>query len=494
MLSGVIWPAFPLLAQKTTTVNIENADLLKLAKENGKNLRVLIGHAILRQDSTYFYCDTASLDDMNNLRAVGQVHISYSDSVHLYGDYLYYYGNSRMAVLDSNVRLIDKRATLYTDHLEYDRNRSEAYYSTGGRIVDEKNVLTSKKGRYFTRTYEFLFSDSVVLVNPDYRMFSDTLSYNTETEIVNIEGPTNIYGKGDHIYSEKGWYNTRNNQAELSRNNRIRHLEQILKSDWIFYDREKEYGKAVGHVWVKDTAQNIILEGAISEFDRTKKFSYITGSARAILAEEFDSIYMHADSFILVMDTADKARLLFAYHRMKFFRNDLQGMCDSLVFRVQDSVIALLKNPVLWSDENQLIADSMWMYVSNNRIDSMVLFNMAFIISRDSSETFNQIKGRQMRAYFRKNQLYSIKVLGNAETIYYVREEDNNLIGINKSVSSNMVIMLQNRKVKKIYYLTQPEATLFPEKDLPKEDQFLKDFKWITGQRPMNRDDIFIWQ
>ncbi len=431
---------------------------------------------------------------MNNLRAVGNVHISYSDSVHIYGDYLYYYGNSKIAVLDSNVRLIDKRATLYTDHLEYDRNRAEAYYYTGGRIVDKKNVLTSKKGRYFTQAYDFLFSDSVVLVNPDYRMLSDSLRYNTESEIVYIEGPTNIYGRGDHIYSEKGWYNTLTNQAELSRHNRIRHLEQILKGDSIYYDREKEYGKAVGNVWVKDTAQNIILEGQISEFDRSRKFSYITGMARAILVEETDSIYMHADSFILVMDSADKARLLFAYHRMKFYRNDLQGMCDSLVFRVKDSVIALLKNPVLWSDENQLVADSMWMYISNNRIDSMVLFNLAFITSRDSNETYNQIKGRQMRAYFRKNQLYSIKVLGNAETIYYVREENNNLIGINKSVASNMVIMLQNRKVRKIYYLTQPEATLYPEKDLPKEGQFLRDFKWITGQRPMNRNDIFIWE
>jgi len=484
----------PLLAQKTTQVYIEHADLLKLAKENGKDVRVLMGNAILRQDSTFFYCDTATLDESNNLRAVGHVHISYSDSVHLYGDYMTYSGNSRIAVLDSNVSMVDKRATLYTDHLEYDRNLSVAYYFTGGRIVDEENVLTSRKGRYFTQIYEFLFSDSVVVVNPDYTMYSDTLRYNTETEIVYIEGPTNLYGKDDHIYSEKGWYDTRINQAELTRNNQIVHLAQILKGDWIFYDQEKEYGKALGNVWLKDTIQNVILEGGISEFYRSEKYSYITDSARAILVEKYDSLFMHADSFILVLDSADKARLLFAHHRMKFFRNDLQGMCDSLVFRVQDSIIALLKNPVLWSEENQLTADSMWMYISDNRIDSMVLFNMAFIISRDSTESYNQIKGKQMRAYFRDNQLYSIKVQGNAETIYYVREEDFELIGINKSVASNMVIMLENRKVKKILYLTQPEAILYPEKDLPAEDQFLRDFRWIVGQRPVDRGGIYIWE
>jgi lipopolysaccharide export system protein LptA len=369
-----------------------------------------------------------------------------------------------------------------------------AYYFTGGRIVDKENVLTSRKGRYFTQTYEFLFSDSVVVVNPDYTMYSDTLRYNTGSEIVYIEGPTNIYGKEDHIYSEKGWYDTRINQAELNLNNQVRHKEQILKGDYIFYDQANEYGRAKGNVWLKDTIQNIILEGGISEFFRDRKFSYMTDSARAILVEERDSLFMHADSFILVLDTSDQARLLFAHRHMKFFRNDLQGMCDSLVFRVQDSIIALLKTPVLWSEENQLTADSMWMYVSKNRIDSMVLFNTAFIVSRDTIESYNQIKGRQMRAYFRNNQLYSIKVLGNAETIYYMREDDRNLIGINKTVSSNMVIMLENRKIKKILCLTQPEGTLYPEKDLPAEDRFLRDFRWITGHRPSSKNDIYTWE
>jgi hypothetical protein len=169
-------------------------------------------------------------------------------------------------------------------------------------------------------------------------------------------------------------------------------------------------------------------------------------------------------------------------------------MCDSLVYRVKDSVIALLKEPAIWSEENQLTADSIWLYISKNRIDSMVLFNMAFIISRDSSDTFNQIKGKQMRAYFRNNELYLIKVQGNAETIYFVRDEDKAMIGINKSIASNMAIMLDKRKIKSILYLTQPDATLYPEKDVIDEDRFLKDFNWIDEQRPANRQAIFIWK
>lgn len=454
----------------------------------------LFGNVVLRQDSTLFYCDTATLDENNNANAVGRIHIMYSDSVHLYGDFLTYNGNSRIAVLDSNVVLIDPRATLYTDHLEYDRNKGTAYYFTGGRIVDKENVLTSKIGRYYTNTYDFLFKDSVVAVNPDYTMYADSMIYNTESEIVYIDGPTNIYGKEDHIYSEKGWYDTKDDRSELSRNNRIEHESQIMKADWIFFDQENEYGKALHNIWIKDTVQNVIMEGEVSEFFRKENRSYITDSARAILIDQQDSLFMHADSFRLVTDSSDAVKFIYAYHRMKFYRADMQGKCDSLVYKVNDSIIAMLGSPVLWSGRNQITCDSVWMHISDNRIDSMTMFNMAFIISRDSTESFNQIKGKQMKAYFFENKLYKIKVFGNAETLYYVRDDNNGLIGINSSIASDMVILITDDKIREIIYLKQPDAVLFPEKDFPAEKQYLKDFKWIEDQRPVNKQEIYFWK
>jgi lipopolysaccharide export system protein LptA len=478
-------------AQTVTRVDLVKSDRLKFEKHQGKNIQRLIGNVVLRQDSTWFYCDTAALDESNNFNAVGSIHIQYSDSVHLYGDYLKYNGNSRIAVLDSNVVLVDPRATLYTDHLEYDRNRGEAYYFTGGRIVDGDNELTSMIGRYYTSNYDFLFTDSVVAVNPDYTMFADSLIYNTDTEVVRIIGPTNIHGEKDHIYSESGWYDTRNDRSELSKNNKIIHEQQVLKADWIYYDRENEFGKALGNVWIKDMEQNVILEGEISEFFRNERHSYITDSARAILIEERDSLFMHADSFLMVMDSADKARLIFAYHDMRFFRNDMQGKCDSMVYKVNDSIIALLGSPVIWSDENQITSDSIWMHISENRIDSMAMFNMAFIVSRDSTDSFNQIKGKQMKAYFRDNRLDMIRVFGNAETIYYVREDDGAMIGVNSAVSSDMVIHIRENKIKQIVYLKMPDAVLFPETEFPAEKKYLRDFRWIEDERPKDKNDIF---
>jgi hypothetical protein len=277
----------------------------------------------------------------------------------------------------------------------------------------------------------------------------------------------------------------------LSRNNKIIHEQQVLKADWIYYDRGNEYGKALGNVWIKDMQENVILEGQISEFFRNEKHSYITDSARAILIEERDSLFLHADSLIMVMDSADKAKLIFAYHDMKFFRNDMQGKCDSLVYKVNDSIIAMLGSPVIWSDENQITSDSIWMHISDNRIDSMAMFNMAFIISRDSTDTFNQIKGKQMKAYFRDNRLDNIRVFGNAETIYYVREDNGAMIGVNSALSSDMVIHIRENKIKQIVYLKMPDAVLFPENDFPAEKKFLRDFRWIEEERPKDKHDIF---
>jgi len=492
-LTFFIFSALAVSGQKTTRINLENARVLRFEKIEGRNLKFLIGDVILRQDSTWFYCDSAWQDETTNeLEAIGNVHIAYSDSVDLYGHFLHYFGNTRIAVLDSNVVLTDNRATLYTDHLLYDRNKNIAFYNTGGRIVDRDNVLTSKTGRYFTDTDDFYFRDSVVVTNPDYIMYSDTMRYNTESEIVYIYGPTHIYGEKEYLFSEEGWYDTRNDFSKLYKNNRMEYQEQIMLADTVFYDQEKGYGKALGNIWMKDTAQKVIMEGERSEFFRKQYYSYITGDARAILIDKEDSLFMHADTFRLVLDSMESAKLLIAYHNIKFYKEEMQGMCDSLIYRVSDSVISMKINPVLWTQSNQLTSDSILMFVTDNRIDSMALYEMAFIISRDKAGTFDQIKGKEMRGYFRVNELYRINVMGNAETMYFVREENGAMIGINKLVSSSMAIFIEDRKVKKIMYYTQPEGKMHPEDDLGKEQRILQGFNWLDKERPLTKDDIFL--
>lgn len=486
----------PLLApaQKKTKVNIENADKLTLDKRGGRNVQVLYGNVMMRQENTYFYCDSAVLDNSaNNLKAFGKVHINYNDSVNVYGDFLDYSSNTRIAVLDSNVKLVDKHSTLTSDHLIYNRATDQAFYNTGGRIISENNTLVSRTGLYFTTTREFLFKDSVILTNPDYTLRSDTLVYNTETEMAYIPGHAAMTGKDDSVICRNGWYDTRSDIFHLKDRPRIFHQEQSIEADSIYYNKREDYGYGYRDVILRDTVQDVILKGDFLNFNKKTKNTYLTGLVTAILVDDKDSLYMHADTIRLVNDSLDQADKLFAYNQMKFYRRDLQGMADSLVYDIQDSTIHLFQEPVLWSDENQLIADSIRIYVSKNRVDSINLVHSAFIISQDSDTSFNQIKGRNMTGYFRNNDLFRIGVSGNAETIYFVREEDQTMIGINKAISSYMIISLEENKVVGISYLQKPDVIIYPENEVKAEDLILKGFLWKSDRRPLRMESIYTW-
>jgi len=178
---------------------------------------------------------------------------------------------------------------------------------------------------------------------------------------------------------------------------------------------------------------------------------------------------------------------------VKFYRHDLQGMCDSLAYLSRDSSMTMYHNPFIWSDSNQLSADSIRLTMHNGLADSLKLYSSAFIVSKDDTGSYNQIKGRNVLAKFRDNELYKIKVMGNAQTIYYAREEDKTLIGINMAVSSEMLIFLDKNQLKSITYINAPDAHLYPEKSVPQNERKLKNFKWEEKRRPMKKQDIFVW-
>jgi hypothetical protein len=236
------------------------------------------------------------------------------------------------------------------------------------------------------------------------------------------------------------------------------------------------------------------MKGNYSVYSKEQQFSMITDSALAILVEKQDSLFLHADTLIALFDSTQQAKDLYAYYKVKFYRTDIQGMCDSLHNNLNDSVLTLYKNPVLWSDENQLTADSITILFKNKQIDQMWLHNTSLIISMDDSVRFNQIRGLNMTGYFADNELRRIYVGSNAETIYYVRDEDESLIGVNKAVSGSMWIYVTDNEIERIVYIDHPNAVLYPEADMPVQDKKLRGFSWQEAQRPRNKDQIFTWQ
>ncbi|MCB2220205.1 MAG: organic solvent tolerance protein OstA [Bacteroidetes bacterium] len=497
LLAGLILLPLFMMAQKPTRVKLIKADFARYDKRLGEDIQRLIGNVILKHDSTYLYCDSAYLyEATNSFDGFGSVRIKASDTLNIYSDLLNYKGNSRVAELHHNVRLIDRRATLYTDHLWYDRKTKIAYYTTGGKIVDSSNVLTSRKGYYYTDLKEAYFKDSVKLVNPDYVMLTDTMLYHTETEVSFFFGPTTITSDENLIYCENGWYDTRNDKSRFSRNAYMITKEQKLMGDSLYYDRKLDFGKAYNNVMLNDTVQDMLVLGDYGEFRRKAGYAFVTDSAVAVMVDKQDSLFLHADTLYIHFDSTEQIEYMKGYFKTKFYRKDMQGMCDSMIYSFTDSTIFLYKEPVLWSDENQLTADSIRIAMANNKVDTLALLGNSFIISMDdtlSRNTFNQIKGKVMTGYFRNNQLSKIMVIGNAETVYYIREEDGGLLGINVAYSSDMEIKLKDSDVITITYIKQPDAHTYPPTELPVEKRRLKNFKWLEDRRPMNQQEIFIW-
>ena len=483
-----------LFSQEKSKVEIKQADVLIGAKIAGNEARELIGNVILQHENTVLYCDSAYLyADNKNVDAFSNININVGDSVNIFGKLLHYNSETKIADIHDSVIMVDGLLILTTDSLTYDLKNKTAFYQTGAEIQDNKNQLTSIWGFYYTNKKQFLFRDSVVLVNPDYTIYTDTLKYNSRNEVAIFTGPTNIVSKENHIYSEDGWYDTKNDVSLFKKKAFLENKTQKLSGDRLFYDRKIGIGKAYNHVVINDTVQKMIITGGYGEYDEKKAVSIVVIEAMLMQIGDSDTLFMHADTLKAVEDTLKKEKTIFAYFKAKFFKTDLQGMSDSLVYKLKDSMLYMYYNPMLWSEENQLSADSIHIITTKNSVKSIFLYNSSFIISKDDSLKFNQIKGKEMIGYFNNNELVKIDVFNNSESIYYVRDEKEALIGINKAESVNMTIFLKENKVNKIVFLEKPKATIYPEKDLAPKDVLLRNFKWEENRRPKTNKDIFIW-
>ena len=484
----------PLQAQKRkkkqkSKVEILQADELNI--DRIRHLKRLEGHVKLKHQEVILSCDSALVYDNSNIvEAYSNVELNQGDTLFLYGDFIRYDGDRRKALVTGHVRLQDQRSQLTTDRLDVDLNTNIGYYLTGGVIEDDSTRIESVRGYYHSDTKDYYFKDSVHITTPQYDILSDSMIYNTETDLTRFSGPTQIIGDSMEIYCEEGWYDRRKETFRFVRNAEIRTAERTVNGDTIYYERHKGYGRVTGHAVMVDTARKVILTGRLAVYYTDPERTLMTG--RALFRqydENGDTLYMHADTLRSFRDTAGN-RIMTAYYGVRIYRKDLQGVCDSLAYSFADSVIRLYTAPVIWSGENQLSADKMDLYAREGLMDHFEMSGNAMIVSRYDSIRYNQIKGKKMYGYFRKNELYRIDVKGNGESIYYP-EDQGRLIGMNRSECSNIVIFVENRKIKRIKLLKSPSGTLSPPPAGFTEEQRLKGFKWLNDLRPVSPDDVF---
>ncbi|TDN99868.1 OstA-like protein [Sunxiuqinia elliptica] len=479
------------LSQTRKKVNIEQAEFLEFNEHIVKNAQRLIGNVIISHNNVRMWCDSAySYTDTNMVDAFGHVHILKDDTLHMYSDYLNYNSGTKWARATGNVKLVNKSTTLTSDTLDFDMTRNVGYYNDYGTIIDSTSTLHSKIGEYYVDDNKAYFKTDVEVLSEDYTLDSDTLIYDTKTKIVSIVGPTRIRDEETALYAESGFYNSITGSAELFENPEIIGKEQKVNADSIFYDKPTGDGKAIGNARIEDFRNRMVVKGNRIVYNDLQETAMATDSALFMLYSEKDTLFLHADTLKSVPDTVPDEKLVLAYFQVKFFRDDMQGKCDSMVYWSKDSTIQLYHEPVVWSENNQMTSEYIEMITQANGPDLVRMEQNAFIVAMEDSGRYNQIKGRDMLGYIRNNELYKINVDGNGQSVYYARDSKG-LIGLNKAQSSNIEIYLDSSKVKKIVFIKAPDGELLPILDIPEEDKELPGFQWLNAIRPKRMEDIF---
>lgn len=484
LLSNVI------VAQKKTTIHILNADKADYDERLGRDVQRLIGNVIMRQDSTYFYSDSAYFNEKTKFfDGFGNVHIIVNDSVNIYSKLLKYDGETKFAELFHDVILKDDSTTLKTQYMTYDRVGHLATYPNNGTITRNDKKLVSKKGYYRDDIKVVYFRKDVVGTMPDYKIVSDTLVYDTENEMMYFYGPTNIYNKENTLIGNYGWYNTETELVYLDRRATLKNEEQSMTADTMFYNRKTGYAKALSDVIIEDTVNKATLKGEYAELWKKLGKCMITDSLRAYYYEEIDTLFATADSMYVFFDTiSNDVQRINAFYNVRFFRNDIQGKCDSLHYILPDSMVYMRTEPVIWAEDSQLSGDFIDIKVKGQAIENLMMHPNAFVIQQDSIKGFNQVKGKEITIYFRDKDIDNMYNKDNAETIYWLRDDDGSLIGINISQSDEMDIIIRNRQISRIKHYSNIKETLYPEQQLKDNMEFLKGFLWQEEKKPVRRE------
>ena len=476
---------------------VYSAEQQYVDEEKYPGATVLIGKVKMLHEGAILTCKQALYYQKQNFfKALENVVIKQGDTITQTSDYLDYDANSKQVLSWGNVVLKDPEMTLTADTLQFDRLNQKLYYRSFATIRDQTNTLNSKNGNYYLETKKFTATTKVTLVNPEHNLVSNHLDYYTNSGLAYLYGPSTITNSQNEnrMYCERGFYNTKTDISYFVKNAKLYLKERTVEGDSLYYDKKKGFASATNNIEVIDTLKNFVTRGNYAEIFEENDSLFIIKKAVAISIVEKDSTFIHGDT-LLVTGIPEK-RIVRTYHNVKIFKSDLQGKCDSIYTDQQTGITKMFTNPVLWSEGNQITGDTIHLLsnTETEKLDSLKVLNNAFIISKDSvsKNDFNQIKGRNMFGKFQDNKLNLLLVKGNAESVFYNRnEETDSTETITKEISSNIEFTLEEGQVNTIKYLKTSEGKTYPPSMFTEDARKLDGFIWRAFEQPKTKEDIF---
>lgn len=529
---GPIRPSIPKANRAAAgRIFLEHADVLH--KQDRDSFMVLSGTVHFSKGAMQMYCDSAHYyPTSESMDAFGNVRMQQGDTLFIYADELNYDGLREIAYLyadeGKDVRMINRNVRLNTPEFTYDMVDERGYYTNGGVLTDPQNRLVSVEGEYLPATKEANFYIDVHLHRIDGRdtldIYSDTMYYDTRTRIAEFYSPTEIISGRGTIHTTEGVYDTRNNQAQLFKHSTV-HTDSTstLTGDTILYDRDRGYGEAFGNVDITDSARQTTLRGTYGYYNRLVDSAFVTGRALAMEYSRGDTLYMHGRYIKSILDidtirttvtdtiappagspdtvqpqiikreivSTDSTHVFTAWPRVRFYRSDMQGLCDSMIFVQRDSTLHLHHHPVVWSDDRQIFGNRIILYLNDSTIDRALLPDFAFTAQHIEDDYYNQLTGKVMEAWFNDGELSRLDVSNSVEAIFYPEENDSTINKMVNLQTANMRGWFEKRALIRMKTWPESNGRVTPLYLAKRSDLLLSKFQWYGTLRPRDSQDIF---
>ena len=492
-------PIQPIAPTNPNGIKILHSDFIDKNQNEIPGAIIFTGNVQVQHNGVLINCNKAyHYTDEDYVKAFGNVSLNQGDTIVMNSRYAEYNGKTQFAFATGNVNLRSPDSNLSTDTIYFDRSIQQAYYKSGGTITNKENTLRSKSGRYFLNSKKYVFKTAVTVVNPQVTIKTNNLDFYDNSGHAYVYGPSTITSKENVINTTKGFYDTKNDVGRLLDKSNIVYNNRKVEGDIINYDRKKNFAKATNNVRITDTINNMIATGHYAEVYRnisgTKKDSmFITKKALVKTLVEKDTMYLHGKKILITGPQED--RTIRAFNNVRFFKTDMSGKCDSIHSNKKTQLTKLIGKPVIWNSDNQMTGDEIHL-VGNNKtekLDSLKILNNAFLIQKDTigEDNYNQVKGQVLYGKFRENKLYEVDLIKNTEKIYFMYNDANEMVGIDKGVSSSINMQLDDNKITELTAFKQILSDTYPDKDFPKNARRLRGFVWRIDEKITSLDNIF---